>query len=1220
VRFADLVAVSDQVKVLPARQQMVAQLAALLRERPPAEAATITELLLRSRLCAEADESGGRDEEAPVDEVGPVDHPVLTCEVIAGAFAEIDRISAAPFRRSLTNQLLSQATLDEQRWILRAIQHREFDRPTFDLIVSSAARGAYVSVNSIRRAATLSGSLPLAVRIAMERGEAGLQSVALVPGRPIPPTVAEVTEAPNVLLDPRRPAVLEWNLHADRVQVHRRRDSVLVFDQWLTDVTDLVPVVVEQVAALTRGDLVLDGWVDLNNSHQSDTRVAASWTRLSGAGLASGRALFCDVLFDGAPIVDEPLSVRRALLESIVPEGSRVPSLGFDDLDSIASAMNGSVELGHKGLVLKPLDDPYEGGLSKSGWRLIAPARVVRLAVLAADRGTGDRSHLLSTVHLGAHNDRTGFHQVGKTARGLTLETIVWQTGVFAELTLESDGGGSDNLFRLRPEVVAFVTIDGVEESDRYDVGLKLQRPSILGYQRGVGAAVTTVESLRDLARRNRVFDDPPTLPWLPPPPVTLPTLPSASNVAAAPDVATTDIASTPSTALRPVRSSYRSIDVEFEPYQEPPLSTSIRAWRSVMIARAAASIWVAAVLVAGLVERSGTGPVDGSAVVLSGRFGILVAATLVVTGWAWTDQLVRNTILLDGRKPSRARCVSAWLVPPVSVFVLAAVLVPAEPTQPADIRPVVIVGIFAIAMWRPYSLIRRILTTLTQVRSDVLIASAYIIDSFGLGLMWWRLALWEQRSEALSRGELDVLVGTMAAVAVAMPLGFVVWARLLASARDALAHRRASQRTRYEHRMLRLRGIDPSDPEVWWALVQRREDERRAAEAQLVAEAGHPAEQPDLRTVDALIENTRATHSMAFRRLDAEEAGRLETRLREQFTAIVGGVADVLEPDQQLDSPTAPAQLHGASSKGQPDAGPTLDEADVDPVEALRRNTGAPQRRTIERTTTPSQSDIETLLNRAGTLQIEAALAEHRKKLANDAQDDFAPPTLHPIEAARFAMVAAFGALALANAWLVTIALSFDVGAETGELSASAVKNLNLARKLFWGLFTSAAAVVPIWSLVMLRTARRAGIDTARERRVLLLAIVAVVACVGGFVFDASERSEVTLVLTIAIVWSALTSGLNVAPVRVWYELPASTLTSWVATLPMILGIAWLAGLAAPLEPTTSLQRLAFTTILLSLGCARVTVIAALSSIDLEDKFRTSPELAVPARARGRR
>jgi DNA ligase-1 len=1255
VLFADLVAVCDLVRETSARNDKIGELSPLLRDESPTGVALLATLLLRTNLFDDDDDAAATAADADADGgVEPRATPSLTCDHVADAIAEIDRAPARALRRNLLHHLLGRATVEEQRWIRTAVRTRQPEQRTFDLVVSTAANGARVPVGSLRRAATLTGSLPLAIRIAFERGSAGLDSVALEPGRPILPTIAEGEDSLDVVVDASTPVSVEWNIDADRIQVHRLRNEVSVYDDALDDVTDALPGVVAQVAAFPRGDLILDGWVDLGGEASPQPPAVTGWTRRGVAARATGRALFFDVLFDGASVVDEPLTVRHQLLAAIVPEESRVPILESNALDDVVEMMIESVRLGHDGLIMKDSEAPYEGALVKSSWRKIKAVHVVHLAVVAAERGTGGRSNLLSTVHLAARDDRGRFPEVGKTARGLSDETVVWQTAAFAELAVDGYEGDDDRVFRLRPDIIAIVAIDGIDDSDRNPIGLALRQPRVIGYDNVSAVGVTTVDELRVIADRDRDVEggSDPNVPRLATTDAaSLPRLPDVepagakarigTDTGSAPRSGDTTVTLPPALGVVVGSTERRTIaGVDFEPYQEPVMLTSRAPWRAVIGVRIAVLVWTLMILVAALIERFGSGTIDGSTVALVGRVGYIVVVAVAVTGWAWSDQLVRTLTLLDGRRPTRPRCVSAWAVPVVTVMLLALVVVPIEPTEPLDIRPSLIVGAFTLVMWRPYALIRRILATLIRLRSDALIATAYILDVLAFGILWWRLTLWGQRGDVVSEDEIDVFIGTVAAVTIAMAMALIVWFGLLRAARKAVAHRRSSQRTRYEHRMLRLRGVDPTDPEIWWALVQRRADEQRAEEEAKRA-ASEPQDEgpeswpPALPTVDDLIDVVRAEHSVALRRLGVVEAEALEDRLRKEFSAIVDdtvvpdGRADgadeatVIDEDgfvEQFDeivareaaldkSADAPERV-GESAVPSGLAAP-VDAALEDPIDTMRRRAPRPQ------TDEQRRNDLEVLMSRAGALQVDVALEAHRKSvLGQQAGERMVPPTLYLVEAARLAMVVTFGALTLVAGWLVSLSLGADAAAGTGELAPSVVDDLDLARRIFWGLLTVGVAFVPFWSLALLREARRAGVTVGQERRAIALVPIAVLACVGGFAFDSGDRGVLTLLLCIPIVWSAVAAGFRVEPARVWFDLPTTTLTAWLATLPMIVGVAWLAGLTSPVEPTASLQRLAFTTILLALGCARVTVMATLSSVDLEDEIRLSPELAVPARS----
>jgi hypothetical protein len=69
-----------------------------------------------------------------------------------------------------------------------------------------------------------------------------------------------------------------------------------------------------------------------------------------------------------------------------------------------------------------------------------------------------------------------------------------------------------------------------------------------------------------------------------------------------------------------------------------------------------------------------------------------------------------------------------------------------------------------------------------------------------------------------------------------------------------------------------------------------------------------------------------------------------------------------------------------------------------------------------------------------------------------------------------------------------------------------------------------------------------------------------------------------------------------------------------WAAGLPMILVLERLSRLHDDIDRQVTLQSQTFLAILIGLSCALVCVVAASSTMELEDGIRLSPELAVPA------
>jgi len=123
---------------------------------------------------------------------------------------------------------------------------------------------------------------------------------------------------------------------------------------------------------------------------------------------------------------------------------------------------------------------PYEAGRRGSGWMKVKPAYTLDLVVLAAEWGSGRRRGWLSNLHLGARDPDSGeFVMLGKTFKGLTDETLQWQTGRFLDLEQRREG----HVVYVRPEQVVEIALDGVQASPRYPGGVALRFARVKRYR-----------------------------------------------------------------------------------------------------------------------------------------------------------------------------------------------------------------------------------------------------------------------------------------------------------------------------------------------------------------------------------------------------------------------------------------------------------------------------------------------------------------------------------------------------------------------------------------------------------------------------------------------------------------------------------------------------------------------------------------------------------------
>src|SRR5690606_8529421 len=224
---------------------------------------------------------------------------------------------------------------------------------------------------------------------------------------------------------------------------------------------------------------------------------------VDGAGRGSGlRAFFFDALHAGDPLVDEPLAVRRQVLEAVVPATHRLPSIVTADPAEAERFLDRAIVAGHEGVLVKQLDSPYEAGRRGGAWRKVKPVHTLDLVVIAVEWGHGRRQGWLSNLHLGARGGDGEFVMVGKTFKGLTDELLRWQTERFLELEIGRGTGREGHVVYVRPEQVVEIAVDGVQVSTRYPGGVALRFARVRRYRDDKRAAdADTIEQVQALLR-----------------------------------------------------------------------------------------------------------------------------------------------------------------------------------------------------------------------------------------------------------------------------------------------------------------------------------------------------------------------------------------------------------------------------------------------------------------------------------------------------------------------------------------------------------------------------------------------------------------------------------------------------------------------------------------------------------------------------------------------
>ncbi|TWS24247.1 ATP-dependent DNA ligase [Tsukamurella sputi] len=499
--FAEVVAASTEVAGTRSRTAKIAALAALLRTAQPADVravvAWLSGELLQGRLGA-----GWRTVARTVDGLAPAVEPTLTVAEVTTALDELAGTSGAGSvarRDAVLAGMFGRATAEEQRFLIGLITGELRQGALAGVVTDAVARAAEVPLETVRRAAMLSGSLPDTAAAALRGGADELAGFGLELLRGVSPMLASPAEdVASALADLGPDVSVEFKLDGARIQVHRRGDEVRVYTRTLRDITDAVPEIVALARELPCRSVVLDGESLALTDAGRPRPFQETMSRFGAAeGPAVLRPFFFDCLhLDGRDLLDEPLSVRLEALEEVAG-ALRIPALTRPTLDEASAQYSAALAAGHEGVMVKALDSPYAAGRRGRAWQKVKQTFTLDLVVLGAEWGYGRRTGLLSNLHLGARDPNGGEPiMVGKTFKGLTDALLRWQTDEFPLHEASRD----EHTVYLRPEIVVEIELDGVQVSRRYPGGVALRFARVLRYRPDKTAAeADTIDAVRAL-------------------------------------------------------------------------------------------------------------------------------------------------------------------------------------------------------------------------------------------------------------------------------------------------------------------------------------------------------------------------------------------------------------------------------------------------------------------------------------------------------------------------------------------------------------------------------------------------------------------------------------------------------------------------------------------------------------------------------------------------
>ena len=500
-----LVETSRQIAATSKRLEKIGLLAALLHGLSPDESEVAAAYLSgRTRQgkigVGYATLSGMRGNPAGVPSLGllEVDRLLAEMQALRGS-------GSAQQRAAMLASLFGRATAHEQQFLAGLLTGEIRQGALEGIMADGLAKAHGLATANVRRAIMMAGDIAAVARSIAEHGAAALDRYDIQLFRPVQPMLAQTAEDVETALSDLGEAALEYKVDGARIQAHKSGDEVRIYSRALNQVTAAIPEIVEAVRALPEPDLILDGEVIALSAEGRplpfQTTMRRFGRRLDVDRMRAELPLYpvwFDLLYAGAPLIDEVQARRFATLRALSPEAALVPNLLTGNPEEARAFVERALDQGHEGVMAKSPASAYAAGARGATWLKVKQPRTLDLVILAAEWGSGRRHRWLSNLHLGARDtEKGGFVMLGKTFKGLTDEMLAWQTKRLLELEIARD----TYTVHVEPSLVAEIAFNEIQVSPRYPGGLALRFARVKRYRTDKSAAeCDTFQTVQQLA------------------------------------------------------------------------------------------------------------------------------------------------------------------------------------------------------------------------------------------------------------------------------------------------------------------------------------------------------------------------------------------------------------------------------------------------------------------------------------------------------------------------------------------------------------------------------------------------------------------------------------------------------------------------------------------------------------------------------------------------
>ena len=356
---------------------------------------------------------------------------------------------ALDLKIALLAGLLSDATPNEAKYLMRTVTGN-LRLGIADMTVLDALAIAYGGGKEARelieRAYSISSDLGRVARVVAEKGLEGIKKFQVLVFEPIRPMLAERLSSPEEILEKLGgKCIAEYKYDGERIQIHKKREEIVLFSRRLENISDQYPDAVELVKSNVEAkEAILEAEcvaIDLETGEMRPFQELMHRRRKYEIEKAMEQYPVSLFMFDalyvgGRDLTLEPYHIRRKALEKAIKESDRVNTAKHiitGSVEELEKFFEEAIENGCEGLVCKSIaeDSVYQAGAR--GWLWIKYKRdyksemtdTVDLVVVGAFHGRGKRAGTYGALLLGAYDPESDtFETVTKCGTGFTDENL----------------------------------------------------------------------------------------------------------------------------------------------------------------------------------------------------------------------------------------------------------------------------------------------------------------------------------------------------------------------------------------------------------------------------------------------------------------------------------------------------------------------------------------------------------------------------------------------------------------------------------------------------------------------------------------------------------------------------------------------------------------------------------------------------------------------------